>query len=331
MTHSHIRMYFEEVSLHLISLSPLQALGIPVALAGAVFLALGAEFQHRGVLKVDEETSGNAKHGLDVRQLLALARRPSWLIGTLMLGLAIVLQLVSLFLAPLTVVQPLGAFALLVTTVRNARATRSPIGPATMRAIAFCVGGIGLFVTVAALTTTTLPIGELQLRIVLVILACVLAALGLAFIIYRKRSGTIFYVLGAGTLFGFVATLAKVVIDRVQTLFQSGFHLQPGDGLTLLCVVGLIVAAISGSYFVQTAYSSGPPDLVVAGLTVIDPMVGVTIGITVLGEAATAPLWATFVFLVAGALAVYGVIQLAARPASNSAPPSKAVPAGPGQ
>jgi threonine/homoserine efflux transporter RhtA len=50
--------------------------------------------------------------------------------------------------------------------------------------------------------------------------------------------------------------------------------------------------------------------VVVAGLTVIDPLVGVTIGIVVLGEATAAPLWASIVFVVSGLLAVYGVIQL---------------------
>jgi F0F1-type ATP synthase assembly protein I len=61
---------------------------------------------------------------------------------------------------------------------------------------------------------------------------------------------------------------------------------------------------------VQTAYSSGPPDLVVAGLTVVDPIVGITIGITVLGEAAGAPPWAAVVFVLAGIVAIYGVFQL---------------------
>lgn len=65
-----------------------------------------------------------------------------------------------------------------------------------------------------------------------------------------------------------------------------------------------------GAYFVQTAYSVGPPDLVIAGLTVIDPLVAVLIGLLVLGEASTAPLWALIGFAVAGAIAVWGVIQL---------------------
>ena len=61
----------------------------------------------------------------------------------------------------------------------------------------------------------------------------------------------------------------------------------------------------------QTAYSSGPPDLVIAGLTVVDPMVAVLIGVLVLGEAAAAPLWAVIGFVIFGAVAVWGVIQLA--------------------
>jgi len=40
-------------------------------------------------------------------------------------------------------------------------------------------------------------------------------------------------------------------------------------------------------------------------------MVAVVIGIVVLGEASQAPLWANLVFVVAGAIAVWGVFMLA--------------------
>ena len=76
-------------------------------------------------------------------------------------------------------------------------------------------------------------------------------------------------------------------------------------------VLALLVATALGGYFVQTAYASGPPDLVIAGLTVIDPLVAVTIGIVVLREASNAEWWAIIAFIVAGAVAVYGVFQLA--------------------
>lgn len=300
-----------------ISLTPAQSLGIPVALIGSVFLALGAQLQHRGVAQV-EEASSRQQHvttsdtsGLSVRQLLALVRRPPWVIGTLMLGLAIVLQLTSLYLAPLTVVQPLGAVALVITAVVNARVTHTRLDAKSIGAIVLCVGGVGLFVTIAALTTASRPIRDAQLTIVLIVLASVLAILTVFFLTMRHRFTATAYIVAAGVLFGFVATLAKVVIDRVHTLFEFGFHLMPADWLTIVCVVALVVAALSGSYFVQTAYASGPPDLVVAGLTVIDPLVGVSIGIVVLGEATGAPLWAVFAFIISGIVAIYGVFQLA--------------------
>jgi len=62
---------------------------------------------------------------------------------------------------------------------------------------------------------------------------------------------------------------------------------------------------------VQSAHSHGPPDLVVAGLTVIDPLVAVTVGIVVLNEMAGAPLWTMFALLIAGGIAIYGVFLLA--------------------
>lgn len=295
-----------------ISLTPLQVLGIPVALVGSVFLALGAQFQHRGVGKVDAAfaVAGKAK-GLSIPQLRALLTRPSWVIGTLMLGLAVVLQLTSLGLSPLIVVQPLGAVALVITAIVNARVSKVKLDRVSIRAIAFCVGGVALFVTIAAFTAKSKPVENHELVIILIILAVVLVAFGAFFAFFRNKFRAIFYIVGAGVLFGFVATLAKVVIDRVKTIIVTKAQIGPEDILTIVCIVALIVASLLGSYFVQTAYSSGPPDLVVAGLTVIDPMIAVSIGVVVLGEAASAPGWAIPAFIVAGILAVYGVFQLA--------------------
>jgi drug/metabolite transporter (DMT)-like permease len=176
---------------------------------------------------------------------------------------------------------------------------------------------------VAAVTTTSVPIQTQQLVIVLIILACVLTILAVGFVFLRKWSPTVFYIIAGGVLFGFVASLAKVIIVRVQTIVLHGFNLVPGDGLTIVALVAIIVAALAGSYLVQTAYSSGPPDLVVAGLTVIDPMVGVTIGILVLGEATAAPWWAGVVFVLAGASAIFGVFQLSRRNQPQRADPRK--------
>jgi hypothetical protein len=283
-------------------------LGILIALVGAVFLALGAQFQHRGVELVEERHGSGAKAGLSVKQLALLLARPSWVLGTVMLGLAIVFQLTSLGFAPIIVVQPIGVVALVITTIVNARVNKLELDRPVLRSVALCVAGIALFVTVAAFVAQEQVIREPQLIIILSILGGVLVILGLTFAFARKKAGALFYIVSAGVLYGFVATLAKVVINRLGNIFAGRVDF---EWITVGCVVALVAAAALGAYFVQTAYSLGSPDLVIAGLTVVDPLIAVAIGIAVLGEASNAPLWVIPVWAVAAAVAVYGVFQLA--------------------
>jgi hypothetical protein len=285
--------------------------GIAIALVGGFFLALGAQFQHKGVEIVEARHGSGHKAGLSVRQLLRLASSVWWVGGSAMLGLAILFQLTSLTFAPLIVVQPLGVVALVITAIVNARVSKVRLTPPAIRAIMFCVGGVAIFVTVAAVFAKETVVERLQLIVVLIILAVVLAVLAVSFVYFRKRASAIFYILSAGVLYGFVATLAKVVINRVGNEIAGVTGGGSFEWLTIVCIIGLILAAALGAYFVQTAYSVGSPDLVIAGLTVVDPLVAVAIGIVVLGEAAEVPLWALLIWVVAAALAIYGVFQLA--------------------
>lgn len=295
-----------------LTLDSAAAIGIPLALIAAVFLAIGTQLQNRGVGVVDARSQGGSKTGLSLAQLKSLIATPSWLVGSVVLGLAIVLQLSSLAFAPLIVVQPLGAVALVITAILNSRVSGIPLDRISIRAIVICVLGIAAFVTIAAFVAKSHPITEKQLITVLIILVVVLAIFVFLFIVMRSRKPRpIFYVIAGGVLFGFVVTLAKVVIDRVRTIVATAFDVSAADILTVLCVLGLVAAGLLGTYFVQTAHSSNPPDLVVAGLTVIDPLVAVSIGIIVLGEAAGAPPWAIIAFVVAGGVAIWGVLSLA--------------------
>jgi hypothetical protein len=283
--------------------NPALLFGIPLALLGAVFMSFGAQYQHRGVAKVERLSGASGGTGLTGSQLLSLLKRPSWLLGTLMLGAAILCQLGALAFAPLIVVQPLGALALVITTLLNSRVSGHRPTKKSLRAIIDCVGGIFIFVTIAAFVATEQRVTDQQLITILLLLAVVIVVFAILWIWLRKRAQALFYIFASGVIYGFVATLAKVVIKRVQA----------GDfeWLTLLCLIALLAAVAVGAYFVQTAYSVGPPDLVIAGLTVIDPMVAVLIGLIILQEAATAPWPALVGFGIAGAIAVYGVISLA--------------------
>jgi drug/metabolite transporter (DMT)-like permease len=278
-------------------------IGIPLALLGAVFMSFGAQYQHRGVTKVEQLSGATAHQGLSAGHLFKLLSRPSWVLGTVMLACAIACQLTALAYAPLIVVQPLGAIALVITTLLNAQISGHKPTKRSLIAIAACVGGIFVFVTIAALFATEKPVSNQQLITILVLLGVVTLVFAGLFIWFRKRIGALFYITAAGVIYGFVATLAKVVIVRIQ---RGDF-----EWLTMLCLAALIVTAIVGAYFVQSAYSSGPPDLVVAGLTVVDPIVAILIGLIVLQEVAGAPLWVYIAFGAVGAVAVWGVFQLA--------------------
>ncbi len=286
-----------------LALEPSQFIGIPLALIAAVFLSLGTQYQNRGVRKVEANTESARGRGLNFGQLALLFARPSWVSGTVLLALAILFQLSSLYFSPLIMVQPLGAIALVVTAILSSRAAKTRLNRASIVAISMCVGGVFVFVGVAAFTTVNTPISDQQLIIVLSALGALLLALGVIFLTMRRRIRLLFYVIAAGVLYGFVATLAKVVLGRIQ---QGDF-----EWLTLFCLAGLLAAVLLGAYFVQNANSAGPPDMVVAGLTVIDPMVAVLIGVVVLGEAALAPPWAIVAFVLTGACATGGVFLLA--------------------
>lgn len=279
----------------------LKAVAIGLAALAAVAMAYGAQFQNDAVSE-RHKSEERGRGSLSLKQLSSLLLRPRWLSGLGMLGVAIVLQLAALSLAPLIVVQPIGAIALIVSPLINSRRQKSKIDPKTLIAVVVTTIGIGSFVGQAAPVAHEVRLTDDNLREVLGILGILLVAFAVWFFTLGKRAKALTFVFGAGILYGFVATLAKVVIQRI---YQAQF-----EWLTVFCLVALVGAVALGGWFVQNAYASGPPDLVIAGLTVIDPLVAVSIGIIVLGEAKQAN-WMTIAgFLVSAVVAIVGVFML---------------------
>ncbi|MEO8283366.1 MAG: DMT family transporter [Pseudarthrobacter sp.] len=276
-------------------------LAVLLAVLGAFFLAIGAQRQGSAV-KADTGGLALSSHGL-----LRLIRNPRWVLGLLLLTAGMAMNAVALVTAPLTVVQPIGAIALVITTIVNAKDQGLSINRATVVAISACVTGSALFVVLAVTATQeNHHVSSSDELTVVLLLALAVGLFGTLAVLFKHRVSAFIYILGAGVLFGFVAVLTRII----------GKHLLDPNGLGLLNVQWYSVVAIAaagglGSWFVQNAYSGGPPDLVIAGLTVIDPIVGIAIGITILGElrpdvhAVTAVAMGT-----AATLAIVGVIAL---------------------
>jgi len=279
----------------------IRAIAILLAVMGAVFLSLGAQFQNDAVTKHHSPERFKIK-ALRFSQIVDLLKRPRWLAGTSFIVLAALFQLGALALAPLIVVQPIGALALILTSLLNARIYKIQLNLKTLAAIGVILLGVGSFVSVAATSAISTEMSDQKLLQVVGIMLLLLAVFGLAFAWSKGDMGPLSYILGAGVLYGFTASLAKVVILRI---YQSDYNL-----LTLFAVLALVAATFLGGWFVQNAYASGPPDLVIAGLTVVDPAVAVGIGIVILGEAANADVSQISGFIVSGAIAMAGVLML---------------------
>ena len=279
----------------------LRLLAIVLAVLAAVALAFGAQFQNQAV-STSREKHIQPKVSLSIRELINLLIKPRWVSGTSLMVLAMLLQLGALSLAPLIVVQPIGAIALVITSLLNARYTKTKLNRATMLAIGLSTFGVGGFVVTASQVAAQVELTDENLLRVLLLFVIILVAFAALFFIFGKKAQALTYILGAGVLYGFVVTLAKVTIQR---LYQMDY-----DILTLIAVVSMIGAVLLGGWFVQNAYASGPPDLVIAGLTVIDPIVAIAIAIGILGEAQQATLGSGSLFSAFGLLAICGVYLL---------------------
>ncbi len=276
-------------------------LAVVCAVAGAFFLAFGAQRQGSAV---QNNTGGLALGGASFLRLL---KNPRWVFGLVLLGVGMALNVVALTLGTLTVVQPIGAIALVITTIVNSRDQGIRLNRATVVAITCCVAGSALFVLMAVnVVAENTHVNATQELTVVLLLAVVITLFGGALALFKRRLKAFFYILGAGVLFGFVAVLTRIISKQI---FDP-------NGLFLLNVQWYSVIAIAaagglGSWFVQSAYVSGPPDLVIAGLTVIDPIVGIAIGITILGELRDdVPPVVAIAMAGAAILAIVGVIAL---------------------
>lgn len=276
-------------------------IAIAAALCSAFCLAFGAHFQSQAVR--------NAVGGLDLtlKNVGKLASNKRWMSGLGLMALGMALNVFALASAPLTVVQPIGAIALVITAMVNAKETDLTMNRPTVLAIISCmVGSVGFVLLAVTATSGNQEVTETEAHLIEMILAVVVAIVGLATIFFHKKLGAFFFILGAGVLFGFVAVLVRTIAIAVLNIGDSSFFQLPW-----LAGLSVAVAGLLGSYFVQKAYSKGPPDLVIAGLTVIDPIIGIAIGISILGELRPdVPVQVTVLMLVAAGLAIVGVTAL---------------------
>ncbi|MPY98364.1 MAG: hypothetical protein GEU97_10275 [Actinophytocola sp.] len=284
---------------------------IGCALASAVFAALGAFLQHSGVRRVSVDGS------LRLRTLPLLLRERTWLLGVLAHVGTAATQITAIALAPLVVVQPITVMSLPLVALFGARATGRRLGSLAVTGIAATAGGLAVFVVLTARTAVATPVSADQTTLAGEIVAA-FALLLVGFGASRTgRARCLAFAVAAGALYGLVSVLIRRITQAVMD--------QPGiPWLPWMSLLALAAVFLAGSWLIQVAYASGPPDLVVACGTAFNPITAILIGASVLGETAGIGADVTTALAVCGGTAVVGIALLAhSHAAAFAAPPAE--------
>lgn len=300
------------------------AVAIALALIGSICNAYAVVLQQRAVdVTVSSDTTSSSRT-VSLRHLLTLVRTPRWVAGIAMVLVAAAFHIAALVQAPITIVQPVGVLAVLFAIVFAARQRRSWPGGRVWLGAAFTIAGITGFVVVATAQVRT---GHdihgpavLAAAGVLLVLTVACAALGAMGPHWLRCLG---WAAACSIVFG----LASALLRSATLLIAS--H-TPWLSPTMIGLgVGLAVCYVSGGWLAQQAYASGPAEIVMSSLTVLDPLVAVAFGLAVLGEGTHITALGGTGMALAAALAGVGVVVLArhhpeATKAFTSAPETSA-------
>jgi drug/metabolite transporter (DMT)-like permease len=309
-----------DLTSHLSATVPVLAIGL--AVVASVAFAGAAVLQHRAVTgRAAPDDGGDA---LSLRGMREVSRRPGWLLGLALAAVGSTLHAVALVLAPLSVVQPIGVLAVPFAVVITAIRARHRPAAGVLIGVAVSVAGIVAFVGIAASTAVSTPAPNRATLFAGFVVTAVVAALA---VIGHARTGWSRCVLSAvagAVAFGLVSALVRAVSQTVT----SG-ESQVLDPAVIATAFGIVAALLGGGWLVQQAFASGPPEVVVACLTVVDPIVAVLLGVVLLGEGAQTPTGTWVLLITAGLVAAAGVVALARHhpDAAARAQPRSATPA----
>lgn len=284
------------------------AIAVGLVIVASFGFAGGAILQHLAVKDGAQQASasGPTTQGLSLKALAALIRRPMWLAGMALLTLSAGMHIIALALAPVTVVQPIGILAVVWSVLLGARlySYRTPL--ALWLAVAAVVAGITGFTLVAANHSdgarawVHAPSMWLAIGVCAVITLMIVVAVR---IVPRTYASLLLATAGA-VLFG----LGSALIKTMFVAWDDGGGVLSVGVATPVVLAGLCLLA--GGWFVQHAYATGHPEIVVGTLTTVDPVVAVSYGLIVLDEGVGVAAITVAAMVGFGALAAVGVFAL---------------------
>jgi drug/metabolite transporter (DMT)-like permease len=271
-----------------------------LGLLAATGYALGTVLQQKGALQADAAVTG-------VKFLVQLFRRPVWLLGGVVMAVGWVFQAIALHLGSLVLVQSLIILSLVIALPFGAWLTAQRITRPVWAGASALVLGIVLVLSLGSPQSGTRTPGARDWWIA----SCV--SLGLALLLARlgaHRAGAVramAYGAGAGLGYGLATAVTKVFTDVV------------GGGL--LAILGswevyvMAAAATVGLALNQSALRTGALAPAMAATNATTLLACIVLGLTVFGESFQQGTGHLAVVLAGLALALLGIVLLAAAPA----------------
>lgn len=245
------------------------AAAVIVALISAFLYALASATQQQAASAVPEDVKG-------IRLVLRLIRVPAWWAGFVGDTGGFIAQGIALALGSLVLVQPLLVSVLLFALPLGAWFGHRHVTRANWAWAAVLTISLALFVLVANPTEgiDRAP-GEdwaiVGAILVPVVLVCLLGAA-----VTHGTTRSVLLAVATGICYGVAAALLKTVMSLLgDGLFEIFFQWE---------TYALAVAATLGTYFQQAAFQAGALEASLPAVTVLEPVVAVILGVTIMQE-----------------------------------------------
>jgi drug/metabolite transporter (DMT)-like permease len=270
------------------------------ALGAAISFAFAAVLQQEATQSVSEDKS------LSIGLLTELVRRPQWLGGGACLLTGFGLQAVALAYGPVALVQPIVvtelAFAIPLGILRRHRRA----GRREWMGIGCVVTGISLFLLIASPTSGIAePSGEAWITSLVPVGAVAAGAVVLGSA-HKGPMRAMFLGAAAGLSFGVLSVLTKALTQLFSRDVSQAFVTWQ-----VYVTIGVGIAALIVS---QSAYQAGPLAYSMPLVSLLEPVVAVVIGDTVLGEQVHLSGGTVLLELLVAGLASVGILLLTTSP-----------------
>ncbi|MFD8963586.1 DMT family transporter [Streptomyces sp. NPDC059568] len=264
------------------------ALSVLLSLVSAVAYATGAILQERVAANTPDRPYAPLHHG-------------AWWAAVVLNGLGAALHVVALAYGPLSLVQPLGALTIVFALPMAALFVGRRAGRTAWRgAIMASVGLAGLLALTSGSDARTLG-GEERLALA----AATLGGVGVLFLaaqlVGRPAVRSVLLAAAAGAAFGIASVFTKTVtVDWASDT--------PSVQLPSLLIIAVL--AIGGLLLSQASYRGAGLAAPLATVTVVNPVVAATVGLTLFGEQFRYGVLGTVLALGSGVVAAGGLILL---------------------